>query len=143
MNNKLFISDERTQIVTGKIAVIFLGLTQTALLGIILYRRYFLGQSEGYYADIRTVLLVSVFGYIAARLYYGAVLPVLSFKTIVYIYLGFVTFLTVVLSIWYGLPSLDNWQNTILPVLLGPAILISLYWLIAYLGKKRMDKETS
>jgi hypothetical protein len=139
----LFISDERTQIVTGKIAVIFLGLTQTALLGIILYRRYFLGQSEEHYADIRTVLLISVFGYIAARLYYGAVLPVLSFKTLVYIYVGFVTFLTVVLSIWYGLPTLDNWQNTILPVLLGPAILISVYWLIAHLGKKRIEKETS
>jgi hypothetical protein len=139
----LFISDERTQIVTGKIAAIFLGLTQTALLGIILYRRYFLGQSEEHYADIRTVLLISVFGYIAARLYYGAVLPVLSFKTLVYIYVGFVTFLTVVLSIWYGLPTLDNWQNTILPVLLGPAILISVYWLIAHLGKKRIEKETS
>ena len=143
MNNKFFISDERMQIVTGKIAVIFLALTQTAILGIILYRRYFLGQGEEYYNDIRTVLGVSVFGYIAARLYYGAVLPVLSFKTIASIYVGFVTFLTVVLSIWYGLPTLDNWQNTILPVLLGPAILLFLYWLMAYLGKKRMDKETS
>jgi hypothetical protein len=33
-----FVSDERMQIITGRIAVIFLSLTQTAILGIILYR---------------------------------------------------------------------------------------------------------
>ena len=138
-----FITDERMQIITGRIAVVFLGLTQTALLGIILYRRYFLGQGEAHYADVRTVLLVSVFGYIAARLYYGAVLPVLSFKTLALIYVGFVATLTVILSIWYGPPTLDNWQNTILPVILGPAVLIGFYWLVSYLGKKRLEREIS
>ncbi|MBI9045121.1 MAG: hypothetical protein JEZ06_11590 [Anaerolineaceae bacterium] len=135
------ISDERMQIISGRIAAIFLGLTQTALLGIILYRRYYLGQGDAYYSDIRLVLGVSVFGSIAARLYYGAVLPMLSLKKLLVIYAAFVTFLTIVLSIWLGLPTLDNWQNTILPVLLGPAILLGAYWLVAYLGKKRMDKE--
>ena len=139
--NNAFVADERMQILTGRIATIFLSLTQVALLGIILYRRYFLGQEEAYYSDVRLVLGFSVFGYIAARLYYGAVLPMLSFKQLVYIYVGFVVFLTVVLSIWLGLPTLDNWQNTILPVLLGPAILLGGYWLVAYLGKKRMEKE--
>lgn len=138
-----FVTDERMQIVTGRIAVIFLSLTQTAILGIILYRRYFLGQGDEYYYDIRIVLGVSVFGYIAARLYYGAVLPVLSFKKLAYIYVGSVLFLSVVLSIWFGLPTIDDWQITILPVLLGPAILVSAYWLMAYLGKKRMEKEMS
>jgi hypothetical protein len=136
-----FEADERMQIITGRIAVIFLTLTQTALLGIILFRRYVLGQGESYYTDIRIVLGISVFGYIAARLYYGAVLPVLSAKYLLAIYIGFVIFLFIVLSIWFGLPALDNWQNTILPVLLGPAILLSGYWLIARLGKNRMDRE--
>jgi len=137
------VSDERMQIVSGRIAFIFLGLTQTAILMAILRRRYFLGQSEEFYGDFRFVLGLSVFGYIAARLYYGAVLPILSFKKLFYIYAGFVTFLFVVLSIWFGLPTLDNWTNTILPVLLGPAILLFLYWIFAYLGKKRMDKFNS
>ena len=113
------------------------------MLGIILYRRYYLGQGEAYYNDIRILLALSVFGYIAARLYYGAVLPVLTFKQLTIIYVSFVAFLTIVLSIIYGLPTLDNWQNTILPVLLGPAILLGGYWLISYLGKKRMEKEVS
>jgi hypothetical protein len=141
--NNYFVADERMQIISGKIAMIFLGLTQTALLGIILYRRFFLGQSEEIYSDISLVLALSVFGYIAARLYYGAVLPVLSIKTLVYIYVGLVTFLMITLSIAYGLPTIDDWQNTLLPVVLGPAILISFYWLIAHLGKKRMEKKAS
>ncbi len=141
--NNYFVSDERMQIISGKIAMIFLGLTQTALLGITLYRRFFLGQSEENYSDISIVLMLSVFGYIAARLYYGAVLPVLSIKTLVYIYVGLVTFLMITLSIAYGLPTIDDWQNTFLPVVIGPAILISFYWLIAHLGKMRMEKETS
>ena len=138
-----FVSDERMQTITGRIAVIFLSLTQTAILGIILYRRYFLGQPDEYYSDIRIVLGVSVFGYIAASLYFGAGLPVLSIKKLGYIYAGFVIFLSVILSIWFGLPTVDNWQNTILPVLLGPAILVAAYWLVACLGKKRIEREIS
>jgi hypothetical protein len=46
-----------------------------------------------------------------------------------------------VLSLVYGLPTLDNWTNTLLPVLLGPAILIGLYAGLAYLGKKRIEHE--
>lgn len=137
------VSDERMQAVSGKIAFIFLGLTQTAILFAILRRRYFLGQGEEFYSDFRLILGLSVFGYIAARLYYGAVLPILSIKKLVYVYVGFVTFLFVVLSLWLGLPTLENWTNTILPVLLGPAILLFLYWLFARLGQKRMDKFNS
>ncbi len=143
MMKQPFVSDERMQVITGRIAVIFLSLTQTAILGIILYRRYFLGQDETYYNDIRIVLGFSVFGYIAARLYFGAVLPVLSIKKLAAIYVAFVIFLSIVLSIWLGPPTVDNWQNTILPVLLGPAILAAAYWLMAYLGKRRMEKEIS
>ncbi len=137
------LTDERMQIITGRIAVICLSLTQLALLSIILYRRYYLGQNEYQYKDINLVLGLSLFSYFAARLYYGAVLPILSIKKLAYIYLGFVVFLTVVLSIWLGLPTLDNWQNTILPVVLGPAIIVFLYWLMAHLGQKRMEKEIS
>ncbi len=136
-----FVSDERMQVLSGRIAVIFLTLTQVGILSVILRRRYFLGQGNEYYSDIRIVLALSVFGYIAARLYYGAVLPLLSVRKLLTIYLAFVAFLFVTLSVWFGLPTLDNWQNTILPVVLGPAIMLGGYWLMAYLGKKRLEKE--
>jgi len=139
---KYFIaSDERMVDLTGRLANTALSLTQVALLGAILYRRHVLGQSEEYYSDIQLILGLSLFGYIAARLYFGAILPVLSFKVTLTIYIGFVAFLFVTLSFLYGLPTSDNWHNTILPVTLGPAIILGLYWLIAYLGKRRAEKE--
>ena len=140
--SKYFISsDERMIELTGKLANIALSLTQLALLGAILYRRYVLGQGEENYSDIQIILGLSVFGYIAARLYFGAVLPVLSIKATLRIYIVSVVFLFITLSFIYGLPSLDNWHNTILPVSLGPAILLGLYWGFAYLGKRRSDKD--
>jgi hypothetical protein len=141
--NKLFISDERMQIISGRIAVIFLVLTQTALLASIIYRTTGLGESQEQYGDIRLILFISVFGYLAARLYYGAILPMISLKTLFGIYLGLVVFLFIVLVLWLGLPDLNNWQNTILPVLAGPAILVIGYGSISYFGKKRLEKEIS
>jgi hypothetical protein len=134
-----FIQDERMQALSGRLAAIFLGLTQVALLGAILYRRYALGQHEDAYMDIRVILMLSVFGYIAARLYLGALLPVFSVRTLLTIYLGFVAGLFIILSLWLGLPTLDNWHNTILPVVVGPAILVGLFWLFSWLGNKRVQ----
>jgi len=134
-----FERDERTDALNGRIAVVFLGLTQVAMLFAILYRRYALGQPEAAYVDFRMILMLSVFGYIAARLYFGGLLPRYRARTLVLIYLGAVAALFVVLSAWMGLPTRDNWQNTILPVVLGPAILVGGFALFAHLGRKRME----
>jgi len=142
--NKIFQSpDERTQALSGNIATIILALTQTALLGSILYRRFALGMDEAYYRDIKIILLASVFSFIAARLYFGAVLPVISFRILVRVYVISVVLLFMVLSLWLGWPNLSDWQNTILPVVLGPAILLGLYAGLAYLGEKRIEKLVS
>ena len=139
MNKFFYPTDERMVAISGKIAIVFLVFTQMALLGSILYRRYGLDQSEADYMDLRIILLISVYGYIATRLYFGAVLPRLSIRKLVNIYIGLVAVLFVILSIWLGLPSLENWTNTLLPVLLGPAFLVALYWLLAYWGYRRIE----
>ena len=141
MRKPLFSIDERTSAASGKIAFIFLSLTQTALLGDILYRRFIAGQPPQAYADIRYILLFSVFGYAAARLYFAAILPLPGIRSLLSVYGGLVIVLFTVLSLWLGLPTLDNWQNTLLPVLLGPALLVGLYWLLAYLGNRRLEKQ--
>lgn len=140
MNKFFYPTDERMVAISGKIAIVFLVFTQMALLGSILYRRYGLDQSEADYVDLRIILLISVFGFIATRLYFGAVLPKLSIRKLANIYFGLVVVLFVVLSIWLGLPSLENWTNTLLPVLLGPALLVALYWFLAYWGYRRIEK---
>jgi hypothetical protein len=53
--------------------------------------------------------------------------------------MSLVVVLFAILSIWLGLPSLSEWQTTILPVLLGPAVLVGLYWLAVKLGEDRLE----
>jgi hypothetical protein len=139
--NWFLATDERMTSMSRKIAVIVLGLTQAGLLVAVLYRRFVLDMPPEQYSDIRLILLLSVFGYIVARVYYGAVLLVLPVRALFGIYVGLVVLLLVLLSLWVGLPDLQNWQNTILPVIAGPAILVIAYGLLAHFSQKRIEKE--
>jgi hypothetical protein len=141
VGKSFFSTDERMSVIAGRIAVAFLSLTQLALLGSILYRQFILGQDEEQYSDIRLILLLSVFGFIAARLYYGAALPIVSIRTLAKLYVFLAVSLFVVLSLWLGFPNIDNWQDTLLPVVLGPAILLGAYWVFSFFGNKRMEKS--
>jgi hypothetical protein len=136
-------SDERMAVVSGRISTIVLVLTQTALLVDILYHRFALGLSSKDTQDLRWILLGSVTLYIAVRLVYGAVLPVLSWKVLVGAYVVLAGGLFVVLSLWLGLPDPADWQNTILPVVLGPALIVGAYAALAYWGNKRLEKDIS
>jgi hypothetical protein len=133
--------DERTLNVNARVSQIALVLTQVALYGIILYRIYILNQPDDSLNDLRILLGVSIFGTMFATLFFGGILPQVKFRTIVYIYLGFVVFLFVVLTVWLGPPDLADWQNNILPVLVGPAIMLGAYWLFAWLGKRRIERQ--
>ena len=138
---KSAIFDERTLNVNARVSQVSLMLTQLGLYAIIFYRVYILQQPDETVNDLRILLTVSVFGTMIATLYLGGLLPKLKFKTLVFIYLGFVAFLGTVLTLWLGVPDLSDWQNNILPVLVGPAILIGAYWLFAWLGAKRIEKQ--
>ena len=120
MKSTLF--DERTLNVNARVSQIALVITQMGLLGVILFRTYFLDQPDNLNNDLRILLGLSVFGTMFATLLFGGMLPQVKFRNIVVIYLVFVALLFIVLSLWLGLPDLSDWQNNILPVLLGPAI---------------------
>jgi len=135
--------DERVAGTAGKIAAIVLPLTQVALLVAVLYRAYVLNQPDQEFTDLRIILGVSVFGYVGASLFWGGYFPVLKVKTLLVIYLALVVGLFAVLSLIYGLPTIDNWANTLLPVIVGPAIMVGLYAGLAYWGQKRIEREIS
>jgi magnesium-transporting ATPase (P-type) len=135
-----FLKDERTSLVSAKVSQVILVLTQTALLCIILYRGYALNQPDDQILDLRILLALSVFGNIFATLLFSGNFPRLSAKALFLTYLALVVLLFAVLSIWLGLPNLDEWQLTILPVLVGPAILVGLYWLAVKFGEERLNR---
>ena len=133
--------DERSQMVAGQSAMVALGLTQTALGVVLMVRLYVQDQPDSELRDIQWVLFGSIICYFALRSFLGGIMPVPTWKQALLAYGGMVTFLFVVLSLWLGLPELSEWATTILPVLLGPALLVGGYWLFAGLGRQRVEKR--
>lgn len=133
--------DERSQVVAGQSATVMLGLTQVALGVVLLVRLYVFDQPDAELRDIQWVLLGSIVGYFALRSFLGGIMPVPTMKQAVLAYLGMTVFLFVVLSLWLGLPDLSDWTNNVLPAILGPAVIVGGYWLIAALGKRRVERE--
>ncbi len=133
--------DERTLNLNARVSQVTLVLTQVGLLGIILFRSYYLDQPDSANNDLRILLALSVFGTLFTTLFFGGMLPKIKFRTLALIYLGFVALLAIILTVWLGLPDLSEWQNNLLPVLLGPAILLGAYWFFAWLGAKRIEKQ--
>jgi hypothetical protein len=134
-----FLRDERTALVTARVSQVTLALTQVTLLGIILYRGYVLNQPDSQLTDLRVLLALSVFGNIIATLFFSGNFPRPNTKVLVLAYVSLVMVLFAILSIWLGLPSLSEWQSTILPILVGPAVLVGLYWLAVKLGEDRLE----
>lgn len=135
-----FAMDERAEQLNGRISFFILMLTQAGVGLLIGYRRYVLNSDPASYSGFTSLLLVSMMSYWAFRLYLSGILPVISWKRMLLIYLAAVSIISVPSAIMHGLPTAENWQNTILPAALGPALVLALYWLIAYLGKRRLDK---
>jgi hypothetical protein len=84
-----------------------------------------------------------VFGTIGALLFWGGSFPLLKARTLFMAYAALAIGLFALLSAIYGLPTLENWTTTLLPVLVGPAILVGLYAAVAYVGQRRIEKEIS
>jgi len=136
-----FQMDERGERLNGQVSFCILMLTQAALALLIAYQRYVQGLDTSYYQGFNIILATSMLSYWAARLYLSGILPVISLRTMLGIYVLLVATISIPSAIIHGLPTLQNWQNTLLPAAAGPAAIIALYWIIAYLGKRRLDRS--
>lgn len=133
--------DERSQVVAGQSAMIMLGLTQVALGAVLMIRLYVFDQPDAELRDFQWVLLGSIVGDFALRSFLGGIMPVPTMKQAIVAYVGMTLFLFVVLSLWLGPPDLADWTNNVLPAILGPAVIVGGYWLIAALGKRRVEQK--
>ena len=140
MFNK-FTIDERSRQTATHTAYFFLHITQLLLAGVIFYRLYILGQPDGELRDFQIVLAISIFGYMGTQRYLGGVLPVLNLKGALIVYGILVTLVAGISLLSYGFPPLSDWSNTWLPAFLGPAIMVGLYSLLAWLGKRRLERQ--
>ena len=132
--------DERTFAAGGRVAGVWLGITHVLLAGVIFYRLYILGQPDEEIRDFQTIFAISLFGHMITQLFLGGLLPVPTWRGMLACYVILTGAITVVCLAIYGLPEASEWQNTWLPGFLGPAILLGLYRLTAWLGRRRIEK---
>lgn len=131
--------DERTEHINGLASFLCLMLTQLALVGVIIYKRYGLGLPTGEYDEVTWIAGLSMGGYWAIRLYLSGVLPVISFRKILVIYALLVAVIFIPTYLIHGWPAKENWYEVLYPFI-GVAVILGGYSLIAYLGKRRIEQ---
>jgi hypothetical protein len=136
---KHFFMDERTEQINGLVSLFCLILTQLALVGLNLFKRYFLGLPQEAYTEISWIAGLSMGWYWAFRLYLSGILPVISFKKILVIYFLLVAFISIPTYFIHGWPAAGNWYEVLYPII-GVAVLLGFYSVMAYLGKRRLEK---
>jgi len=132
--------DERTERINGQVSFFILMLTQIALVGVILFKRYVAGLPASEYDELYWIVGFSMGGYWAVRLYFSGILPVISVKKMVVIYFSAVAFIAIPTYFIHGLPASDRWYEVLYPFI-GVAVILMLYTLVAYYGKKRLERE--
>lgn len=141
MLTKNFKIDERTRSNSRYAAAIWLGVTQLMLVGVIFYRLYILGQPDEEIRDFQAVMAISLFGYIAIQLVLGGVMPTLTWRGTLLSYLVLTSAIVTGCLFFYGWPRADEWANTWLPSLLGPAIMVGVYAIVARLGQWNIERR--
>lgn len=133
--------DERKQSTARYAAAIWLGVTQLLLAGAVFYRLYVLGQPDEQIRDFQMVLAISLFGYAGMQLFLGGVMPIPTWKGAIVSYVVLTATITAVCLAIYDWPAPAEWADTWLPALLGPAILIGGYMIVARLGHWRIERQ--
>lgn len=147
-NKKPFLNmDERNKQIAYKVISIMYFLTIIAIVGIVMYRQFTLGQELGDFEDIAIIMTINSLFLISALLYFGAIqVRRLEIKSILLIYVVFVVLGSLFTYAKYNIfqsPGLSFEQLfdklIIIITIIG---LIMVFWiLLSILGKKRLDKE--
>jgi hypothetical protein len=134
--------DERSDLVSGRLSFLFLGLTQAGLLGAILCQRYIQGLPPAYYNDLAIILGFSVLGYWLFSFYLGGILPTLSLRSILAAYLLVVLSVGLPHLLIRGLPQAGEWVDRLLIILGAPGALVGGYAIVSAMGRRRLDRMT-
>jgi len=134
-------NDERTRTNTRYAAAIWLGVTQVLLAAVIFFRIYVTGQADEELRDFQFVLAVSIFGHLALQLFLGGVMPVPTWRGAFVSWAVLAGVIVAGCLAFYGWPVPEQWANTWLPALLGPALIVACYALVARAGQWRIERQ--
>ncbi|MBI4927208.1 MAG: hypothetical protein HY835_05540 [Anaerolineae bacterium] len=130
--------DERSVQLNGQVSFWVLMLTQIALAGWIVINRYVLGKPMQETGAIAAILGFSMAAYWGLRAYLSGALPVISWRRMLVIYILVVAVIFFATLLIQGVPPVERRYEMAYPFA-GVAVVLGVYMLVAYLGKRRMD----
>ena len=148
INSKPFLNmDERNKKIALKVIAAMYFLTIFTILGIVIYRQFFLRQELSEFEDIAIVMTINSIFLISALLFFGAVqIRKLKIKSILLIYIGFIMLGCIFTYAKYNIfqsPGLSFEQLLgklkIIAAIIG--LLMGFWILLSFVAKKRIDKE--
>jgi hypothetical protein len=149
MKKSPFKLDERNMYVIKRVFTIMYILNILSLIFIVNYRQFVLDQSSDQYRDIANVMVFNIVVGVAAILYLGGItFPKIKIGTALLFYLGFVTLGIAFTLIKYGVfsdiaLSFDFVFEKVLIIAAICAILVAIFLLFGYLGKRKIEKDLS
>lgn len=143
MNNKKgLLMDERNRAIVGKICIILYALTIYFLVGDILYRQFALHQTPAQFEDIAALTTGNVLLFVALLLYYGGVsVGRFSLRKILAGYVLFVILGTAFTALKYGVWTLDFILAKAVIVISISAAMFLVAISLAFLGKRRIERD--
>ncbi len=142
MNKKVSPLDERNRAVIGKICIILYILTIYFLIGDMIYREFWLHQKPGQFEDIAALTIGNLIFFVGLVLYFGGVsVGRISIKKFLTVYFLFVTAGIVFALFKYHEFSLPFLLDIGIRIVTITAIMFIAAGTIAYIGKRRIDRD--
>jgi len=148
MNKKSFKPDEREMNVFRKICTTMYIITIYALMGIVSYRQFVLGQPHQQWDDIAMLMTINVIVVIGALLYASGSISLkkIKLRNLIVGYIGFVTIgftFTIIKYAFFDGTHIDLAfaLDTLKIILLVSGILILVWIFLAYLGNRKIEKR--
>jgi len=110
----------------------------------IFYRTFALRQRPDQYEDLAIIMTVNVFLLLGFLLYYGGLtLDKIKPLKVILFYIGFVVLGTIFTALKYRITDFQALIGKVVIIASICAIMVALFLIIAYLGKRRVEKEIS
>lgn len=147
-NKKPFLNmDERNKQIAYKVISMMYFITIIAIIGIVIYRQFALGQELSDFEDIAIIMTINSLFLVSALLYFGAIqIRKLKIKTILLICIVFVVLGSLFTYAKYNIfqnPGLlfEQLFDKLIIIVTIIGLMMGFWILLSIMGKKRLEKE--
>ena len=141
------IMDERNKQVACNVISKMYFLTIISMVGIVIYRQFYLGQDISEFEDVAIIMTVNTLFLISSLLYFGAI-PIrkLKIKSILLIYFVFIVLGSLFTYAKYNIfksqgLSFEQLFDKLIIIFIIIGLMMGFFVLFSFLGKRKIDKE--